>query len=255
MKLITDWRTVVCRSYSMLAFVVLAFVTLLPDAIYKATGVDTNPAMWSTLQYWVIFLGLIGRVIQQTEAGAWLRRVVVSVLVLVTVLLAAPVAAQTTERATMRVLTPLVIQWEGEHRCADNPAMHCAYRDIVGVPTICYGETKGVRIGDRATGAACRLKLEQRLTGDFRAGLHGYFSADTRAKRLTPERDAAYVSLAYNVGIRGAGRSTATRRLNAGDVAGGCKALTWWNKAGGRVVRGLVNRRAHEHALCMKGVK
>jgi GH24 family phage-related lysozyme (muramidase) len=57
-----------------------------------------------------------------------------------------------------------------------------------------------------------------------------------------------------NVGIAGAGKSTATRRLNAGDIAGGCQALTWWNKAGGRVVRGLVNRRAEEFALCMDGL-
>lgn len=183
-----------------------------------------------------------------------MRRAVIGLIVLVTALLASQGMAQSSERATMRVLTPLVVQWEGEHRCADDPAMHCAYLDIVGVPTLCYGETKGVNLGQRATDAECRAKLEQRLTGDFRAGLHGYFSETTRTKRLTPERDAAYVSLAYNVGIRGAGRSTATRRLNAGDVAGGCKALTWWNKAGGRVVRGLVNRRAHEYRLCMKGL-
>lgn len=123
-----------------------------------------------------------------------------------------------------------------------------------GGAMLCYGETKAARVRQRATDAECRAKLVERLKGDFRAGLHDYFTEATRAMRLTPERDAAYVSLAYNVGIRGAGRSTATRRLNAGDIAGGCKALTWWNKAGGRVVRGLVNRRAHEYRLCMKGV-
>ncbi|WP_254054886.1 glycoside hydrolase family protein [Pseudophaeobacter sp. EL27] len=74
------------------------------------------------------------------------------------------------------------------------------------------------------------------------------------ASRLPSERDAAYVSLAYNVGIRGIGRSTATRGLNAGGVAGGCQALTWWNKAGGRVVCVLVRRRTDEYRLCMLGV-
>lgn len=86
---------------------------------------------------------------------------------------------------------------------------------------LCYGETKAARVRQRATDAECRAKLVERLKGDFRAGLHDYFTEATRAKRLTPERDAAYVSLAYNVGIRRAGRSTATRRLNAGDIAGG----------------------------------
>ena len=88
----------------------------------------------------------------------------------------------------------------------------------------------------------------------YRDGLHEYFTRETKGSRLTPERDAAYVSLAYNAGIRGIGRSTATRRLNDGDIVGGCKAIGWWNKAGQRVVRGLVNRRADEVQLCLRGV-
>ena len=164
-----------------------------------------------------------------------------------------PISAGTTEKETLKVLEPLVIRWEGEHRCKDNRSMHCAYLDIVNVPTLCYGETKNVRMGDRATHAQCLQMLRNRLTNDFRDGLHEYFTDDTKSQRLTPHRDAAYVSLAYNVGIRGAGRSTATRRLNAGDIAGGCSAIGWWNKAGGRVVRGLVNRRSEEIDLCLKG--
>jgi len=145
------------------------------------------------------------------------------------------------------------VKWEGEHRCDDNPALHCAYLDLVGVPTACFGETQGIKLGDRFTDRQCSQMLKRRLAEDYRAGLHRYFTAETKAERLTAHRDAAYVSLAYNVGIRGAGRSTATRRLNAGDVVGGCKALGWWNKAGGRIVRGLVNRRSEEVALCLWG--
>ena len=48
--------------------------------------------------------------------------------------------------------------------------------------------------------------------------------------------------------------SWSTRRLNAGDIAGGCTSLTWWNKAGARVIRGLVNRRADEYQMCMEGL-
>ena len=51
------------------------------------------------------------------------------------------------------------------------------------------------------------------------------------------------------------GDSTATRRLNAGNIIGGCTALTWWNKAGQRVVRGLALRRGEERDLCMMGVR
>lgn len=254
MKLVNGWGRELRLSYTAIAFYVLAVVTIMPDLIYSLMRIDTNPAFWSALQLLVIVLGIIGRVILQSRQGAWMRRGVIVAIVLAVALAASQVVAQTTARATMRVLVPLVTHWEGQHRCADDPAMHCAYLDIVGVPTLCYGETKGVRLGQRATDAECRAKLVKRLRGDFRASLHEYFTEATRAMRLTPERDAAYVSLAYNVGIRGAGRSTATRRLNAGDIAGGCKALTWWNRAGDRIVRGLVNRRAHEYKLCMKGL-
>lgn len=249
-----SWKTIVLRSYTALAFYTLAVITLAPDIIYLVAERDTNPAVWSALQLWVIALGILGRLILQPSEGALRRRLILGVVVIVTILVAAQAMAQTSERATMRVLVPLVIKWEGEHRCPDNRAMHCAYRDIVGIPTLCFGETRGVRLGDRATDAECRQMLQRRLSGDFRAGLHRYFSEETKTFRLTPQRDAAYVSLAYNVGQRGAGRSTATRRLNSGDIEGGCTALGWWNKAGGRVVRGLVNRRAEEMALCLQGL-
>lgn len=251
---IQNKKFIILESYTAIAFYTLAAVTLAPDVIYLMFGLDTNPVAWTWLQLWVIVLGIIGRLIQQTAKGAIRRRIVIALIAVATLLLAGQAMAQATERGTMRVLVPLVMKWEGEHRCRDNPRLHCAYLDIVGVPTLCFGETKGVSLGDRATDAECRRKLEHRLTADFRAGLHRYFTPDTKAHRLTDGRDAAYVSLAYNVGIRGAGRSTATRRLNAGDIAGGCAAIGWWNKAGGRVVRGLVNRRAEEVTLCRQGL-
>ncbi|TDE33180.1 lysozyme [Antarcticimicrobium sediminis] len=249
-----NWRAIVIRSYTAWAFYALAAITLAPDIIYMVSGRDTNPTIWAMLQIWVIALGVIGRLVLQPREGALRRRLIIGVVFFGTFILAAQAMAQTTERATMQVLVPLVVKWEGEHRCVDAPDLHCAYRDIVGNPTLCFGETDGVSMGDRATDAECLRLLKHRLARDFRAGLHRYFSQSTRTNRLTPHRDAAYVSLAYNVGIQGTGRSTATRRLNGGDIAGGCAALGWWNKAGGRVVRGLVNRRAQETALCLQGL-
>lgn len=244
-------RQILTIGYTAWAFYVLALLTVLPDVIYLLWEMDTNPAVWSSLQLATIMLGLLGRLMSQPQAGAWRRRFIIACIIVGAVLAGVQANAQTTERQTMKVLTPLVIKWEGEHRCKDDPAMHCAYLDIVNVATVCFGETKGVKLGQRFSDAICRAKLEHRLTADFRAGLHRYFNAVTKQERLTAKRDAAYVSLAYNVGIRGAGRSTATRRLNAGDIIGGCKAIGWWNKAGGRVVRGLVNRRSEEVRLCL----
>lgn len=158
-------------------------------------------------------------------------------------------ATGTTEAATLRVAVPLVAKWEGLRTTA--------YLDTIASPpvwTICYGETEGVAPREVRTVAQCEDGLRRGLAR-YRDGLHRYFTAQTKAARLTPERDAAFVSLAYNAGIAGIGRSTATRRLNGGDIKGACVAMTWWNKAGGRVVRGLVNRRADEYALCMRGIE
>ena len=88
----------------------------------------------------------------------------------------------------------------------------------------------------------------------YRSRLHVAFTDHTKALRLPVNRDVAYTSLAYNAGVSAISKSTAVRRLNAGDIVGGCEAIAWWNKAGGRVIRGLVNRRTEDVALCMIGV-
>lgn len=147
--------------------------------------------------------------------------------------------------AFLSVALPLIAQWEGKR--------NEAYLDIVGVPTICYGSTRGVELGDYKSDQECLDLLKDEVL-EYREGLHKYFTRETKKERLPPKRDAAFVSLAYNVGISGAGNSTATRRLNKGNIKGACTALTWWNRAGGRVVRGLVNRRTQEYELCMEGV-
>lgn len=133
--------------------------------------------------------------------------------------------------------------WEGKR--------NVAYRDIVGVPTVCFGETRGVKMGDRYTDEECKTMLGDGLVE---------FETEMRKCLLKPDSipDKSYVaflSLSYNIGNRAFCRSTIVRRLNAGDLVGACKGLPVWNKAGGKVVRGLVNRRAEEMKLCLEGAK
>lgn len=126
-----------------------------------------------------------------------------------------------------------------------------AYRDPVGVWTIGYGHSEyapfppkpkaGMQITEKEAEALLRKGLE-------------HFGDDVR-KRLT--RDAtdnefgAMVSLAYNVGIGNFETSTCLKRFNAGDVKGASEALQWFNKAGGKTLRGLVRRRKAEAALML----
>ena len=123
-----------------------------------------------------------------------------------------------------------------------------AYPDVIGVPTICYGETKGVHLGDKATRAQCDEKLSSRLV-EFNEGVSSCINVD-----LPDSRRVAFVSLAYNIGTAAFCKSTVVRKINAGDVAGSCDAILMWNKAGGSVRNGLTQRRKKEREMCLQGV-
>lgn len=70
---------------------------------------------------------------------------------------------------------------------------------------------------------------------------------------LRPEQAAALISWVYNIGAGAARRSTLVRRLNAGDYDAVPAQLARWNRAGGRVMRGLTNRRAAEAEMWSRG--
>lgn len=67
-------------------------------------------------------------------------------------------------------------------------------------------------------------------------------------------RRAALASFVYNVGEGQFSRSTLLRKLNAGDAREACAELSRWVYAGGRVLTGLVKRRAAERELCEVGL-
>ncbi|MER8967730.1 lysozyme [Mesorhizobium sp. M0808] len=125
-----------------------------------------------------------------------------------------------------------------------------AYRDPVGIPTICFGETRGVKMGDHATPAECKDMLAVRLV-EFETGM-------TRCLKnpaaLPDQPYAAFLSFTYNVGVGAFCSSTLARKVNAGDVRGGCMELLKWDKAAGIRLPGLTKRRLAENALCLRGL-
>ena len=64
----------------------------------------------------------------------------------------------------------------------------------------------------------------------------------------------ALVSLAYNIGTNAFKNSTLVKKLNAGDIRGAAAQFGVWIRAGGKVMQGLVNRRAVEHKLFEKAL-
>jgi lysozyme len=112
------------------------------------------------------------------------------------------------------------------------------------VPTLGFGETKGVKAGERTTPTRALVTLlesAERHADGVRAcinvPLHQY-------------EFSAAVSLAYNIGVSAFCNSTVARRFNAGDYEGACEAFLMWNKFRGQVLRGLTLRRERERAQC-----
>ncbi|ADH87371.1 glycoside hydrolase family 24 [Ancylobacter novellus DSM 506] len=135
-----------------------------------------------------------------------------------------------------------------------------AYRDIVGVWTICYGETKGVRAGMRKTAAECEALLYERVYRDFYIPMSAC-AAPAFVQAPVPVQ-AAMLGGGYNFGVGGWCGSTTARYIRAKLWRQACDAQTAWNRAGGKVVQGLVNRREMgdasrigEGELCVTGLQ
>lgn len=144
--------------------------------------------------------------------------------------------------AVMAAAVALVGAWEGLRTVA--------YRDAVGIPTVCFGETRGVKMGDRYSVDECKAMLGNAL-GEFEAGM--VRCLDNPA--AIPDKSyVAFLSLAYNIGTGAFCKSSIARYANRGDYATACNRILLYNKAGGRVLKGLVNRRKAERKLCLEGV-
>lgn len=126
-----------------------------------------------------------------------------------------------------------------------------AYYDMVGVLTICSGDTHGVIPGEVDTPAQCRARLDRQLIAHatpLMACVPQLAEAGHDFQRV------AFVSFGYNVGAHAACNSSVARNFRAHNWRAGCNALMAWNKAGGRVVAGLTARRARERAICNGGL-
>ena len=113
----------------------------------------------------------------------------------------------------------------------------------IGIGTTVYPDGRKVRRGDRCTPQQADEYLAHDLQG---------FERDVAAMvtvPLTGNQFSALVSFAYNVGASSLRSSTLLRLLNAGDYAGAANQFPRWNRAAGRVLPGLVRRRAAERDL------
>ncbi len=118
-----------------------------------------------------------------------------------------------------------------------------AYRCPADIPTIGYGTTAGVKMGDTITKERAEVLL--------RADVKRFEDQVLRLVKvpLTQGQLDALVSFTYNLGAENLSNSTLLRLLNEGDYKGAAAQFDRWTKAGGKVLPGLVRRRAAERAL------
>lgn len=118
-----------------------------------------------------------------------------------------------------------------------------AYLDSVGIPTIGYGHTAGVNMGDTCT----QEQADQWLKEDVK---HASDAINTHVKAtLTQHQFDALVSLCYNIGEGNFDKSTLLKLLNSNQFDAAAEQFKRWDMAGGKHLAGLANRRAGEENL------
>lgn len=147
--------------------------------------------------------------------------------------------------AACALAAPIAMRFEGK--------ANVAYADRIArrpVPTTCFGHTgPEVKIGRRFSDRDCAALLE----GDLGREAVGVYRCGPPALAGRPLVWAALTDLAHNIGIAATCRSSAMWWFQARRWREGCGRIALFDRAGGKVRRGLVRRRAAEVALCLKG--
>lgn len=134
----------------------------------------------------------------------------------------------------MKEAIDLIKKWEG---CSLTP-----YKCVAGVWTIGYGETSKKDMGPITQERADEL-LRLRVL-NLEIAIERLVSV-----KLSKGEKAALISFAFNVGVGALSKSTLLRCLNAGMRGQAADEFLKWNKAGGKELKGLTNRRQEERAV------
>ena len=146
-------------------------------------------------------------------------------------------------------VTNLLVPFEGSGPMDKQCNFH-AYVDAVGVVTIAWGITtdesnKPIKLGaiwseDRAR------KRKEVILDDFISGL---LKASPTLINASVKRFSAVLSWVYNLGIGNYLKSTFKKKIDTGLWAEAAIECKKWDKAGGKVLKGLTRRRETEANL------
>lgn len=118
-----------------------------------------------------------------------------------------------------------------------------AYLCPAGIPTIGYGETRGVYMGMVITQQEAETMLINSYD-EFEQGVLKLVKVSLNENQL-----GALVSFAYNLGLGNLKKSTLLLKINKKDFAGAAECFMSWTRGGGKILPGLVKRRTAEKQL------
>lgn len=237
--LIQNWKSTLSGSWSIWLIALACVISAVPIffSLVSPGMLGVDPMIFACVALVVNVLAIPARLVAQSglsqalaefrrdQSGAVRKRTMAAV-----------------GAAAIAMATPFIAKWEGVRLEA--------YRDIVGVPTICFGDTHGVKMGQRASMSECVDRLEADVQM-FYVEIAGCMTNP----RIPAGVQASMLELAFNVGSGPVCRSTMMRLANTGQYSRACNELHRWVRAGGKRIRGLENRRADsKHSLCMQGL-
>jgi lysozyme len=122
-------------------------------------------------------------------------------------------------------------------------------------PTVGFGETKGVKLGDKTTPVRALIVLGESADG-YQRGVQKCIHVPISQKEFD-----AYVNFAYQMGVQKFCDAGFTKKLNAGDYRGACEGLAYhpdgrpaWSHFQGKFIPGIHQRRLRNRATCLEGL-
>ena len=122
-----------------------------------------------------------------------------------------------------------------------------AYKDCVGVITIGWGQTKGIKEGMIWT----QNQADEDLIKTALEVLNQAIKASPILATVNMEKQAAIADFVYNLGIGSYTSSTLKKKVDANDWISAAVEIKRWDKAGGKVLKGLTIRRNKEAELLL----
>ena len=123
-----------------------------------------------------------------------------------------------------------------------------SYKCPAGIWTIGYGQTKSIKEGMTWT----QNQADEDLVKTALEVLNRAIKYSPILATVNMEKQAAIADFIYNLGVGNYAISTLKKKVDVGDWVSAASEIKRWDKAAGKVLKGLTVRRAKEAALLLE---